>query len=48
MPSLKGKIKYAQFSHNASEIIYTETDSDVIFDLPIIINQKYDIVIEIF
>ena len=48
MPSLKGKIKYAQFLHDASEVLFNETDNDVIFNLPIVINQKYDCVIEVF
>ena len=46
--NLKGKIDYVQFLHDGSEILYTENDNGVEFNLPIIQPDVLTPVIEIF
>ena len=36
LPGYKGKIKYAQFLHDASEVRYKEQDNDIVLTLPLI------------
>lgn len=48
MPSLSGKIKYAQFLHDASEIIFIDEGGDCVFNLSTVLNAHEIPVIEIF
>lgn len=48
MKSLLGKIEYAQFLHDGSELLFDETEGTVKIDLPINCVQKPIPVIEIF
>ena len=50
LSSLAGKIRYAQFLNDASEVTYSEKfdTGEVIFSLPIISPQEITPVIEIF
>lgn len=46
--NLNGKIDYVQFLHDGSEILYTEKNNYLLFNLPVIQPQKITPVIEIF
>lgn len=48
MPSLSGKIKYAQFLQDASEIIFSDKDENCVFNLPTVLNVQEIPVIEVF
>ncbi len=43
-----GKFDYAQFLFDGSEILFSEIDSDVVFDMPDECREPYFIVIELF
>ena len=45
---LEGKVEYSQFLHDGSEILFTEKDGKVIFELPVVQPQKITPVIEVF
>ena len=46
--NLAGKVDYCQFLHDGSEILFTEKDENVTFELPVVQPQKITPVIEIF
>lgn len=48
MPSLKGRIEYAQLLYDGSEISFTEKETGVEFEIPVVLRQKYHSVLEIF
>lgn len=45
---LEGKVEYAQFLHDGSEVLYTENGGTVTFQLPVVQPQKITPVLEIF
>ena len=45
---LQGKVDYCQFLHDGSEILYTEKEDKVVFELPVVQPQKITPVIEVF
>ncbi len=48
LKDMKGKVNYAQFLHDGSEILYTETDTgEVIFHLPVVKPNVISPVVEI-
>lgn len=48
MSTLSGVIEYAQFLHDGSELLFTDTDGEVSITLPVTCAQKIVPVIEIF
>ena len=45
---MAGKIDYAQFLFDGSEILFTEKDGNVVFDMPDSVREPYYVVIELF
>lgn len=43
----EGRVRYAQFLHDASEILYSEKDGEITFRLPVVKPQIIDPVIEV-
>ena len=46
--NMAGKIDYAQFLFDGSEILFSEVDDNVVFDMPDTVREPYYIVIELF
>ena len=45
---MKGKIRYAQFLYDGSEILFSERGEDVVLELPQVQSQEYHTVVELF